>query len=260
MFEYSLNIHQTIFFNLLTTTSDIKIHTAEYYFSKKYYPQALEIFLELTEEEEPTAALYQKTGFSYQKSSQLKEALEAYIKADMITPDDLWTVKKIALCYRLSGNYEKALDQYKHLDFLQPGKYNTKMQIANCLIALQKYKEALQVYAELEKTEVANENLWRAISWCAFISGNIHQAAYYNEKIISVTPNATDYLNAAHIAFCKKQRAVAIDLYRKCMTEQNNNLELLMSQILNDKLYLKANGIQADEISLLMDELSFLSE
>jgi len=260
MFDYSLYLHKTTFFDLLAANSDIKTHTAEYYFSKKYYPQALEIFLELTESEPPTSALYQKTGFSYQKNSQIKEALETYIKADMIMPDDLWTVKKIALCYRLSGNYEKALEHYRHLDFLQPEKYTTKMQIANCLIALQKYKEALKIYAGLEKTDAENENLWRAISWCAFISGNIHQAAYYNEKIISFTPNATDYLNAGHIAFCKKQRSLAIDYYRKSMSEQNNNLELVISQIQNDQTYLKVNGIHADEISLLIDELSFLSE
>ncbi|MPN17634.1 hypothetical protein SDC9_164989 [bioreactor metagenome] len=204
--------------------------------------------------------MYQKIGFSFQKNSQIKEALEAYIKADMIMPDDLWTVKKIALCYRLSGNYEKALEHYKHLDFLQPGKYNTKMQIANCLIAINKHKEALQIYAELEKIETGNDDLWRAISWCAFISGNVFQAAYYSEKIISFTPNATDYLNAGHIAFCQKQRTVAIDFYRKSLYEQKNNLELIINQIQNDKFYLKANGLDSDEISLMMDELSFISE
>ncbi|MEA4937678.1 MAG: hypothetical protein VB102_13745 [Paludibacter sp.] len=260
MFYFSLDMHQTIFFELLAANSDIKTHTAEYYFSKKYYPQALEIFLELSKEKQPSSSLYQKIGFSFQKNSQIKEALEAYIKADMIMPDDLWTVKKIALCYRLSGNYEKALEHYKHLDFLQPGKYNTKMQIANCLIAINKHKEALQIYAELEKIETGNDDLWRAISWCAFISGNVFQAAYYSEKIISFTPNATDYLNAGHIAFCQKQRTVAIDFYRKSLYEQKNNLELIINQIQNDKFYLKANGLDSDEISLMMDELSFISE
>lgn len=259
MFDFSLDMHQTFFFDLLAANSDIKTHTAEYYFSKKYYSQALEIFLELSKTGQPTSALYQKIGFSYQKNSQIKEALDAYIKADMIMPDDLWTVKKIALCYRLSGDYEKALEHYRHLDFLQPGKYQTKMQIANCLIANNKHKEALQIYSNLETSEYDNDDLWRAISWCAFISGNIHQAAYYSEKIISFTPNATDYLNAGHIAFCKKQRSIAIEFYKKSLYEQKNNIELVINQIQNDKSYLKVNGIDSDEISLMMDELSFLS-
>lgn len=260
MFDFSLKLHQTLFFDLLASNSDIKIQVAEYYFTKKHYTQALDIFIALTEEDQPTSALYQKIGFSYQKSSRIKEALEAYIKADMIQPDDLWTIKKIALCFRLSGNYDKALENYRHLDFLQPDKYNTKMQIANCLIALDKHKDALQVYSELEKIAPENENLWRAISWCAFISGNIHQAAYYNEKIISLVPNATDYLNAGHIAFCKKQRATALDFYKKCMKEQKHNLELTINQINSDKVYLKNNGVDADEILLLIDELYFSHE
>jgi tetratricopeptide (TPR) repeat protein len=260
MFDLSLNLHQTTFFDMLSANSDLKTHAAEYYFTKKYYPQAIEIFSELIEETPPSSPLYQKIGFSYQKNSQITKALEAYIKADMLMPDDLWTVKKIALCHRLSGNYEKALEHYRHMDFLQPGKFNTKMQIANCLIALDKFKEALQVYAQLEQNDTENENLWRAISWCAFVSGNIHQAEYYNEKIISFTPNATDYLNAGHIAFCKKQRAKAIDYYRKSINEQKNNPELVISQIHNDKIHLKNNGIDVDEIPLLTDELLFLSE
>ncbi len=259
MFDYSLQIHQTNFFDILANNSDLKTHAAEYYFTKNYYPQAIELFNELIQEQEPSAALHQKIGFSYQKNSQINEALGAYIKADMIMPDDLWTVKKIALCYRLSADYQKALEHYKHVDFLQPGKFNTKMHIANCLITLNKHKEALQVYAELEKTETFNEKLWRAISWCAFISGNIHQAEYYSEKIISSTPDATDYLNAGHIAFCIKNRSVAINYYKKCMELQKNSLEFVIDQINSDKTYLITNGVDSDEIQLLQDELSFIS-
>ena len=260
MFDYSLQIHQSNFFDILANNSDLETHVAEYYFTKDYYPQAIELFNKLIQEQEPSAALHQKIGFSYQKNSQINEALGAYIKADMIMPDDLWTVKKIALCYRLSGNYQKALEHYLHVDFLLPGKFNTKIQIAHCLIMLKKYKEALLVYAELEKTDSGNEKLWRAISWCAFISGNIHQAEYYIEKLISSTPDATDYLNAGHIAFCKKNRSVAINYYQKCMELQKNSLELVIDQINSDKTHLITNGLDSDEIHLLQDELSFLSE
>ena len=63
----------------------------------------------------PLAALYQKIGYSYQQTSQFEKALDAYTKADLIQPDDLWTVKKMALCYRLSGNFAKALEYYQHV-------------------------------------------------------------------------------------------------------------------------------------------------
>ena len=260
MFTFSLDIHKTVFFELLASGSDIKTQVAEYYFTKKLYSQAIELFSELIQEQEPSAALYQKIGFSYQKNSQLKEALNAYIKSDMILPDDVWTIKKIALCYRLSGNFEKALENYRHADFLKPDQQNTKMQIANCLIGLNKHKEALLVYAEIEKINPGDEMLWRAVSWCAFVSKNIHQADYYMEKIISGIPNATDFLNAGHIAFCKKDRSGAFNYYKNSLELQDSNLQLLVDQINNDKEHLISNGINTDEILLMLDELSFSTD
>lgn len=260
MFNFSLNIHETGFFDLLASGNDIKMQVAEYYFTKKLYPQAIVLFSELIEEQEPSAALYQKIGFAYQKNSQIQEALDAYIKSDMILPDDIWTVKKIALCFRLTGNYEKALEHYKHADFLKPHKHNTKMQIANCLIGLNKHKEALHIYADLEKTDPDNEKLWKAISWCAFVSKNIHQADYYMEKVLSNVPDATDLLNAGHIAFCKKDRARALAYYQNSLELRDGNLQLIIDQINKDREFLILNGISPDEISLLSDELSFHTE
>ncbi len=260
MFNFSLNIHETGFFDLLASGNDIKMQVAEYYFTKKLYPQAIVLFSELIEEQEPSAALYQKIGFAYQKNSQIQEALDAYIKSDMILPDDIWTVKKIALCYRLTGNYEKALEHYKHADFLKPHQYNTKMQIANCLIGLNKHKEALHIYAEIEKTDPDNEKLWKAISWCAFVSKNIHQADYYMEKVLSNVPDATDLLNAGHIAFCRKDRVRALTYYQNSLELHDGNLQLIIDQINKDRDFLILNGISPDEISLLSDELSFHTE
>ncbi|MDD4198147.1 MAG: hypothetical protein PHZ12_01905, partial [Paludibacter sp.] len=260
IFTLSLKIHQSSFFDLLASASDIKTHVAEYYFTKKLYPQAIELFTELIQEQEPSAALYQKIGFSYQKSSRISEALEAYIKSDMILPDDVWTVKKIAFCYRLSGNFEKALEHYKHADFLRPDQHNTKMQIANCLIGLNKHKEALQVYGEIEKSFPDNEKLWKAVSWCAFVSGNIHQADYYMEKLISGAPDATDFLNAGHIAFCKKNRDSALHYYQTSLELQDGNLQLIIDQINKNREHLISNGIDVDEIPLLLDTLSFNTE
>jgi tetratricopeptide (TPR) repeat protein len=178
----------------------------------------------------------------------------------MILPDDVWTVKKIALCFRLTGNYEKALEHYKHADFLKPHQYNTKMQIANCLIGLNRHKEALHIYADMEKTDPDNEKLWKAISWCAFVSKNIHQADYYMEKVLSNVPDATDLLNAGHIAFCKKDRSTALKHYQNSLELRDGNLQLTIDQINKDREFLILNGVLPDEITLLSDELSFRTE
>ena len=166
IFKLSLKMHNTTFFSLLSSSSEIKTQVAEYYFTKKLYSQAINLFSEIIQESEPSAALYQKIGFAYQQNSQIHDALQAYLKSDIILPDDVWTIKKIAFCYRIIGDFEKAIEFYKHADFLKPNQVNTKIQIAKCLVRSDKHKEALQAYMEIEQSAPDNEMVLRSISWC----------------------------------------------------------------------------------------------
>lgn len=253
MFAYSLLIHRSFLFDILSSNSNFKSSIAEYYFLKNHYSQALELFKEMEHESTPTASLYQKIGYSYQQLSQLTKALDAYLKADIIQPDDSWTIRKLALCYRLSGNFEKALEYYQHADFLKPNQTNITMQIANCYLQLKKTKEALNIYYKMDVLDSENPKVWRAITWSAFISGNLVQAQYYNNKILDNKPTAQDFLNAGHIAWCQKQVPYAIEHYKKCLLLKHENWELFHESFNEDKSYLIANGIDNDEILLMLD-------
>jgi len=255
MFGFSLLMHRSYLFDILSGNTDFKSSIAEYYFSKNHYAQALDLFEELQHELPPSAAIWQKTGYSYQQTSNFENALDAYLKADFIQPDDLWTVRKMALCYRLSGNYSKALEYYQHADFLNPNSKSILMQIGHCSLELGKYKEALAVYFKLDALEDEDAKVWRAIAWCSFVSGNISQAEYYANKLIENSGTAHDYLNAGHIAWCQRKLAKAIDFYKESLSLQDNNRELFIESLLDDKSYLIANGIDADEIPLMIDAL-----
>jgi hypothetical protein len=80
------------------------------------------------------------------------------------------------------------------------------------------------------------------------------------DKILSAQPRAIDLINAGHIAFCKHDRADAVQFYLQSIEQQADNLQLIIDQILDDKKYLIANGINNDDIALLIDELSFSVE
>jgi len=256
MFSFSLLLHRSFLFNILANNTGFKSNIAEYYFSKNHYPQALELFEEIQHESSPTAALYQKIGYLYQQTSQFPKAIDAYIKADFIQPDDIWTVRKMALCYRLSGNFEKALEFYQHVDYLKPNMTNVMMQIGHCYVELHKFKEALNVYFKLDALEGDNIKVWRAICWCSFVSGNIKQAQYYVNKLLENTePTSQDYLNAGHVAWCQRKMNDAIEYYRTSLDLQLNNWEIFIETFNDDKAYLIANGIDADEIPLMIDSL-----
>ena len=255
MFGYSLSMHHSFLFDILATNSDFKTSIAEYYFSKSHYSQALELFEEIQHETEPSAALYQKIGYMYQQTSQFSKALEAYNKADIIQPDDIWTVRKMALCYRLSGNFEKALEFYQHVDYLHPNHTSVLMQIAHCQVELGKFKDALTIYFKLDALEAENPKIWRAISWCSFVTGNVKQAAYYANKLLEAEPNAHDYMNMAHITWCKGEHTAAIEYYKKSLEIFDNSWDLFIATFNEDKPYLIANDIDKDEIPLMLDAL-----
>lgn len=255
MFSLSLIMHRSFLFDILSSSKDFKMSIAEYYFAKNHYVQALELFEEIQTEIQPTAALYQKTGYSYQQTSQLSKALDAYIKADIIQPDDVWTVRKIALCYRLSGDFENALEYYQHVEFLKPNQATVQLQIGHCFLELGKYKEALNIYFKLDAENGENVKVWRAIIWCAFVSGNIQKADYYANKILENEPSAQDYLNAGHIAWCQHRLTDVVDLYRKSWESHGSDWELFLGKFNEDKQYLISNGIDADEIPLMLDSL-----
>ncbi|MEI6754919.1 MAG: CDC27 family protein [Paludibacter sp.] len=255
MFGFSLSMHHSFLFDILAGNSNFKTNIAEYYFLKSHYIQALELFDEIQYETQPTAALYQKIGYMYQQTSQLAKALDAYNKADIIQPDDIWTVRKMALCYRLSGNYEKALEFYQRVDYLLPDQHVVLMQIAHCYVELRKFKDALNIYFKLDALGSENPKIWRAITWCSFVTGNIKQAAYYSDKLIDSDPNSHDFMNMAHISWCQGEHTVAIRYYRKSIEIPGSNWDLFLASFNEDKSYLIANGIAKDEIPLLLDAL-----
>jgi tetratricopeptide (TPR) repeat protein len=255
MFSFSLKMHRSYLFVTLANYSDIQSKTAEYYFAKNHYAQALELFEDIQFKVTPSASLYQKTGYMYQQTSQFQKALDAYLKADIIQPDDLWTIRKIALCYRLSGNFEKSLEFYQQANSIQPDQIKILMQIGRCYIELGKFKEALNIYFKIDSLEEDNVKVWRAISWCSFVLGNIQQADYYLKKLLDNEPTAHDYLIAAHIALCRRKISESIVLYRESLNLQQNNRDLFLEAFNDDKSFLIKNGVDPDEIPLLLDSL-----
>jgi len=257
MFVSSLIMHRSYLFDILSAGNDLKSSVAEYYFLKNHYNQALELFEDIQKDTNPTASLYQKKGYSYQKTSQLSKALDAYLKADIIQPDDGWTIRKIALCYWLLGNFEKALEFYQHADFLKPNQPNVLLHVGHCYLELGKFKEALKVYFKLDVEDSENTKVWRAITWCSFVSGNLSQAEYFAQKLIENEPTAYDYLNAGHIAWCQRRLTDAVLLYLKSWNLLENNWEVFLEALNDDKQYLISNGIDAEEIPLFIDQLLY---
>jgi len=258
MFSTSLIMHKTYLFDLLSIDDTLKSNIAEYYFTKKLYPQALELFEEINKEGEISAALYQKMGYAYQQTSRLMEALDAYKKADLIQPDDFWTNRKIALCYRLMGNAEKALEIYRHTNFIKPDQLSIKLQIVSCLKELRKTEEALRELMKLHEEYPDNHKIIREIMHCSFIAKNPAQAKYFATLLLE-TENLTadDYCKAGHLEWCLNKQQNAVGHYKQCLQLLSNNWTQFNTLFLQDKNTLISNGIPESDIPLMLDGLKY---
>ena len=258
MFSTSLIMHKTYLFDLLSIDDTLKSNIAEYYFTKRLYPQALELFEEINKEGEISAALYQKMGYAYQQTSRLNEALDAYKKADLIQPDDFWTNRKIALCYRLMGNAEKALEIYRHTNFIKPDQLSIKLQIVSCLKELRKTEEALRELMKLHEEYPDNQKIIREIIHCSFIAKNPAQAKYFATLLLE-TENLTadDYCKAGHVEWCLNKQQNAVGHYKQCLQLLSNNWTQFNNLFLQDKNTLISNGIPESDIPLMLDGLKY---
>ncbi len=258
MFKTSLLMHRTYLFDLLSADEDIKRNIAEFYFSKKMYPQALELFSELEQENDVSAEFYQKMGYAYQQNSQLTEALNAYKKADLIKPDDFWTLRKIAFCYRLTGDNENALKSYRHADFIKPGNLTVKLNIVNSLVEAGRNDEALQELTALHQEHGDNPRLLRATMKTAFAAHNMAQAEYFAGQLIdSGSAEAADFVYAGMVAWAMNRQSDTRMRFTTAFDMLEGDSNRFAALIQEEKELLISNHVEESEIALLIDAVSY---
>lgn len=253
MFASALFMHRTYLFDLFSSGGDLKSNVAEFYFAKSQFREAIELFSQLCNESEPTAALYQKLGYCYQQVSDLQLALESYLRSDIIQPDNLWTIKKIALCYKLLGDFQQAISYYKHADFLRPDQRKVKLQIANCYRELGEFKLAIQTYLELEKQNETDLKVLRAIVWCAFVLGNKAQARYYVQRVAEYSFETSDLLMAFYVELSENQIVASTNLLKQALSRENGDFSSIETIIENDMVLFKKFGVNLPDINLILD-------
>lgn len=258
MFSMSLILHKTYLFDLLSVDDEIKLNIAEYYFSKKLYPQALELFEEIEKEDKPSAILYQKIGYAYQQTSQLIKALKAYKKADLIQPDDFWTIRKTAMCYKLTGDAENALKTYRHAHHIKPENLSVRLQIVNCLMELKKLDEALSNITEIQKDYPDNQRVLRTMILTSLKAKNLAQAQYFTSLLLDTNnPTAYDYVIAGNTYWCMSKNQEAKENYNKALFILENNWDAFVDLFKQNKELLIENEVDEQDIPLILDALNY---
>ncbi|MDE6682629.1 MAG: tetratricopeptide repeat protein, partial [Muribaculaceae bacterium] len=185
----------------------------EFYFSRKYYTDALPLLNLLIEEAPEDSAIWEKIGYCYQSMKFYEKALEAYSHAELLKTPSIWLLKKIAFTYKKLGKYNDALEYYKKLLEKDPENLNLILNAGYCALKEGNPAEALKHYYHANYIDSDNINIFRAIAWAEFENRNFEKSKKYYDKILSVDPDPTDYLNIGHLYAISGDLKKALEFY-----------------------------------------------
>ncbi|AVM51571.1 tetratricopeptide repeat protein [Bacteroides zoogleoformans] len=252
IFKEEIALHRIPELQAILHKPELLTAVAEYHFFQEHPAKALDVYQSLINMNRANADIFQKTGYCLQKEKRYKEAVNAYLKADILKPEHIWTIRHLATCYRQMKDFATALKYYKKAESIQPENHNILFYVGSCLAELERYEEALQYFFKLDFIENDNIKTWRAIGWCSFICNKDEQAIKYYEKVLSSRPIAIDHLNAGHVAWKQGNTEKAAELYSKAAMESNSR-EAFLEMFNRDRNILLKKGIAEEDIPLMLD-------
>lgn len=259
VFEESLNLQYCNTLKETLNDAGNKRTLAGYFFHKNYLLEAWLLYDEIVRENGGDAELCQKMGYCLQKNKGYERAIEAYLQADILKPDNVWTNRHLAMCYRQLKQTEKALEYYLKVEAVQPENLNVLSQIGHCLAELKRYEEALNYFFKVEYLDAESPKVWRAIAWCSFVIGKHEQAMKYYNKLLEKDTQLLDYLNAGHVAWTLGQLEKAVKMYATSLA-MSESREAFLVLFNKDKEDLIAQGIKEEDVPLMFDLLRYYRE
>ncbi|MEG0700774.1 MAG: hypothetical protein RR442_04495 [Muribaculaceae bacterium] len=256
-FTSELHLLQLPFFELFLIKTETLRLVGEFYFKHGYYNDALEFFQTIISKTNPTAELYQKIGFCYQNNNDIDNAIDYYLRADLLCSSDTWTLRHIAACYRMKKEITKSLDYYRRAEVLLPENINIITNIGHCLLELGNTNEALKSYYKADYLSESGRKAWRPIAWCEFLVGNYEQSKLYYDRVLQDNPTAEDYLNIGHLSLVGGNIKEAVNYYKKSIIIGQISKQNFMSSFNADCNYLISAGIDETDIPLILDKLNY---
>ncbi len=256
IFSTKMDFYNTGFFRELVTDDSLLRNIAVYYFQNEHFEEAIKIYLNL-KGIEVNPEIIEKIAYSYQKLKEYKSALEYYKKAEIFNTKKEWVLKKIGLCYSHLKQPENALEYYLRAENINPENLFTQASVGHCYLELGDFNKALKYYFKVEYLNPKNTKVWRPIAWCCFVEGKFDTAEKYYKRILKQSPNKYDFMNMGHLEWCRGNKIKAIDLYKKSIASKGNNLQEFLISFEEDKHHLLENGINAEDIPILLDHLQY---
>jgi tetratricopeptide (TPR) repeat protein len=256
LFTGKLDIYNSAFFRMTCNASEAEAGLADYFFSKNFYEDALGLFLKQVKTKPSDAQLYEKIGYCYQENAEYENALKYFRRAELIDRK-AWTLKKVAWLLRRLGNTEEALEYYIQAGDMEPENIHTIIMTAHCYLDLKDYENALKYYFRVEYNDPENLNILRPISFCYFALGRFDDSEKYYERLSAGKLNAYDNINIGHLALCRGRKREAVDRYRQSIMAGELTKEKFISVFAEDSELLVSLGVNPEDLPILLDYVLF---
>ncbi|MCU0458518.1 MAG: tetratricopeptide repeat protein [Bacteroidales bacterium] len=251
-FTGRLDIYNSLFYRETCGSVADDRSMADYFFSKEYYEDALALYDTILKTVNDDAELYEKAGYCHQKAGEYEKALEKYSLATIIEPRT-WTLRKSGLCLRRLGRPAEALEAYRRALQNEPDDLNTILMTAHCCLDTGNYEEALKHYFRIEYESPGNSRVLRPIAWCYLVTGKYDEAEKYFERLSETGLTPFDRINIGHLALCQGNTRQAADNYISAVTGGEMTAETFLSAFNDDIPVLTANGVNPDDLPILLD-------
>jgi tetratricopeptide (TPR) repeat protein len=204
--------------------------------------QAIERFMKAIDINPNDADSYINLGVCFHKMNNINRAIREYEKALSIEPNNITALKNLALIYYEDGQIHDAIDLYEKILKIEPNSSNVKKMLANSYRKIGKISSAIDMYQEHIKT---NENDPVALL-------NLGVSYFENDKLIK----AIDIFNKlmkidkkyTNLSLCYLSR-----IYQK-NGQINKALECIRKACLSDTSFVEG-FIQYGKVSLELGRL-----
>lgn len=257
IFKLRLNFYDKKSIEPLISDYDSMMQIANYCFEKNFFAEAEAVYLRIIEYGiDNQSDIWQKLGYCRQMLNELQTALDAYLQAELLSPQNSWIIKRIAQIYKSLKDPQHSLEYYRRASQLNPDNLNIELNIGHCYLELGDYEQALNCYFKIEVLDSKTAKAWRPIAWTAFLLKRFDVAQNYYRKILDEKPNIHDYLNAGHVELCIDNKKKALEFYLKA-AQRADNFEQFIKLFDEDKKGLTDMGIEPLFIPVLFDELRY---
>lgn len=256
IFRLSINFYEKQSIAPLISDTESMRKIARYCFDKNNFKEALDIFSRLAVQDKDNDDLWQKIGYCKQMLHDLDGALEAYLQADLLKPNNSWIIKRIAQLYKTLKNPALALEYYQKAAKLTPDNMGIELNIGHCYLDMNNPDEALNTYFKVELLDGKGTKAWRPIAWTAFLLKKYDLSQKYYMQILTRKPTIHDYLNAGHVELCTGNRKAALEHYRQAVYI-DHDFELFQMLFDADRSTLIAHGVDERIFPYLFDQIKY---